>query len=136
MWNNRVTGGCLLVYFAHGRRRHRPRRGNGQLQGSRAAHQSDPEPHALAGYDRWREPPRPSYAPFYSACHDRSRIPRGQASEGSLASWQHFSMQAVASLSGVARYCVDPNALEWGLRLFLAVWERGYAEFCIRTSEN
>jgi hypothetical protein len=33
-------------------------------------------------------------------------------------------MQAVASLSDVARCCVDPNALEWGHRLFLAVWER------------
>jgi hypothetical protein len=41
-------------------------------------------------------------------------------------------MQAVASLSGVARCCVDPNALEWGHRLFLAVWGRGYAESCIR----
>ena len=36
-------------------------------------------------------------------------------------------MQAVASLSGVASGCVDPNDLEWGHRLFLAVWERGYA---------
>ena len=45
-------------------------------------------------------------------------------------------MQVVASLSGVAKYCVDPNALELGHRLFLAVWERGYAEACIRTSEN
>jgi uncharacterized protein YjbI with pentapeptide repeats len=34
--NNRVIGGCLLVYFGHGRRRHRPRRGDGQPQGSRA----------------------------------------------------------------------------------------------------
>jgi hypothetical protein len=45
-------------------------------------------------------------------------------------------MQAVASLSGVGGCCVDPNALEWGHRLFLAVWERGYAESCIRASEN
>jgi hypothetical protein len=28
-------------------------------------------------------------------------------------------MQMVASLSGVARCSVDPNALEWGYRLFL-----------------
>ena len=62
---------------------------------------------------------------FYGTSHDRSCIPRGQASEGSLDSWRHFSMQAVASLSGVARCCVDLNALEWGRRLFLAVWERG-----------
>ena len=38
----------------------------------------------LTGYDRWREPPRPSYAPFYGTRHDRSCIPRGPASEGSL----------------------------------------------------
>jgi hypothetical protein len=36
----------------------------------------------------------------------------------------------------VARCCVDPNALEWGHLLFLAVWERGYAESYPRTSEN
>jgi hypothetical protein len=45
-------------------------------------------------------------------------------------------MQAVASLSGVARCCVDPNALEWGHLLFLAVCERAYADSYIRTSEN
>jgi hypothetical protein len=38
--NNRVIGGCLLVYFGHGRQRHRPRRGDGQPQGSRPAIQS------------------------------------------------------------------------------------------------
>jgi hypothetical protein len=54
----------------------------------------------------------------------------------SLASRRQFSIQAVASLSGVARCCVDPNALEWGYRLFLAVWERGHAESYIRSSEN
>ena len=65
---------------------HRPRRGYGQPQGSRAAYKGNPEPHALAGHDRWRESPRPPHAPFYGARHDRSRIPRGQASEGSLVS--------------------------------------------------
>jgi hypothetical protein len=84
--NHRVIGGCLLVYFEHGRRRHRPRRGDGQPQGSRTAHKGNPEPHALTGHDRWRELPRPSYTPFYGARYDRSRIPRGPASEGYLAS--------------------------------------------------
>src|SRR5829696_2837063 len=65
----------VLVYSGHGRRRYRPRRGYGQPQGSRTAHQGDSEPHALAGYDRWREPPRPTHTPFYGARHDRSRIP-------------------------------------------------------------
>src|SRR5215208_4934990 len=55
-------------------------------QGSRTAHKGNPEPHALAGYARWREPPRPPLAPFYGARHDRSGIPRGSAPEGSLAS--------------------------------------------------
>src|SRR5215211_2135944 len=82
--NNRVIGGCLLVYFCHGRRRYRARRGDGVPQGSRATHQSDSEPDALAGHDRWRELPRPSYAPLYGARHDRSRIPRSAASQGSL----------------------------------------------------
>ena len=59
--------------------------------------------------ENYRDPP---YAPLCSARHDRSGIPRGQASERYLASWQHFPMQAVASLSGVARCCDDPNALE------------------------
>jgi hypothetical protein len=45
-------------------------------------------------------------------------------------------VQAVASLSGVARCCVAPNALEWRHRLFPALWGQGYAESCIRTSEN
>jgi hypothetical protein len=39
----------LPVYFVHGQRRHRAPRGNGQPQGSRAAYQGDPEPHALQG---------------------------------------------------------------------------------------
>ena len=52
--NNRVIGSYLPVYFVHGRRRHRPRRGDGQPQGSRTAHQGNPEPHALTGYDRRR----------------------------------------------------------------------------------
>src|SRR5919112_3661578 len=55
-------------------------------QGSQAAHQGNPEPHVLAGYDRWRELPRPPHAPLYGARHDCSGIPRGQASERSLTS--------------------------------------------------
>ena len=54
---------------------------------------------------------------------------------GSVDSQRHFSMRTVASLSGVARCCVDPNALEWGYRQFLALWGQGYAQSCIRTSE-
>src|SRR5215217_150860 len=68
----------------YSRRRHRPRRGDGQPQGGWTAHQGDSEPHALAGHDRWREPPRPTHAPLYGARHDRGRVPRGQASERSL----------------------------------------------------
>jgi hypothetical protein len=118
------------------RRRHHTSRGNERPQGGRAAHQGDSEPHARPRHDRWREPPRPPHASFYGAGHDRSGIPRGQASQGSLDSQRYFSMQVIASLSGVARCCVDPDALEWGHRLFLALWERGYAESCVRTSEN
>jgi hypothetical protein len=33
-----------------------------------------------------------SYAPFYGARHDRSGIPRGQASEGSLTRWRSLRM--------------------------------------------
>src|SRR5215208_8140757 len=57
----------------------------GQPQGRRAAHQGDSEPHALLGHDRWRELPRPPYAPFYGARHDRSCVPRSPAPDGSLA---------------------------------------------------
>jgi hypothetical protein len=76
------------------------------------------------------------YASLYGARHDRSRILRGPASEGSLASWQHLPMLALASLSGVARCCDDPNALERAHQLSLAQWGRGYAEFYNWTSEN
>ena len=76
------------------------------------------------------------YASLYGARHDRSSILRGPASEGSLAGWQHFSVQALASLSGVAGCCDDPNALERAHWLFLALWGRDYAESYIKTSEN
>ena len=48
--------------------------------------QGDSKLDAIAGHDQWREPQRPSYAPFYGARHDRSGIPRDPASERSLTS--------------------------------------------------
>src|SRR5829696_10023197 len=116
--SNRVIGRCLLVYSGHGRERHRSRRDDGQPKGSRTAYQGDPGPHALARHDRWRGLPQPPHAPLYGTRHHRGCIPRSSASEGSLASWQHFSMQAAASLPRVGRCCVDPNALEWGIGCF------------------
>jgi hypothetical protein len=126
----------LPVYFGHGRRSHCPRRGDGQPQGSRAAYQGDPGPHALARHDRGREPPRPSHAPLYGASHDRSCILRGQTSEGSLASWQHFLCRRSH------RYPVAQDVV-----LALMLWSGDIGCFwlygdgvmrksCIRTSEN
>ena len=50
------------------------------------------------------EKPRPSYAPLYGARHDRSRIPRGQASEEPLASRQ------VGTPQGYRRDADEPPA--------------------------
>src|SRR5215203_2269226 len=83
-----------------------------KLKRGRAAHQGDPEPHALTGHDRWREPPRPPYAPVYGARHDRSCILRGQASEGSLDSRRTYGVGP-----GLFQGRAPEMMLEWpGLR--------------------
>jgi hypothetical protein len=102
------VGGCPPVYFGHGQRRHRSGGGDGVPQGSRATHQGDSELDALARYDRRRELPRPSYATLCGARHDRSRVPRGQAAEGSL-TCTHSGEDVPHALSGALVAAKQPQ---------------------------